>query len=90
MNYEPNDTDWKIGDLVIHDCDAKRPDMLAKVVEKNETKQGMRYRIEYFDKAKNYEQWWNSIKVLHDPKRFDIDTTSIYNTNQEESFKEEP
>jgi len=75
MNYEPNEINWEIGDLVIHDCDAKKPHMLAKVVEKNETKQGLRYRIEYLDNKLNYEKWWNSIKVLHDPKRFNIDTT---------------
>ena len=26
----------------------------------------------YFDKEKNYQQWWNNKECLHDPKRFDI------------------
>ena len=77
MNYTENNIDWKIGDIVIHDADAKCEDCLAKIVEKKETKQGMRYRMLYFDKKKNYEKWWNSMKVLHDPKRFDIDTSKF-------------
>ena len=72
MNYQENNIDWKIGDIVIHDCDAKREDCLAKIVEKKETKQGTRYRMLYFDKKKNYEQWWNDKRFLHDPDRFDI------------------
>lgn len=32
MNYEPNTTCWMPGDLVIHDADAKREDMLMLVL----------------------------------------------------------
>ena len=72
MNYEENNIDWKIGDVIIHDADAKEERMLAKIVEKKETKEGMKYRMIYFDKKKNYETWWNSKEPLHDPKRFGI------------------
>ena len=72
MNYEPNTIDWKIGDLVIHDCDAKSEHMLARIAEKKETKKGMRYRMAYLDDKLNYEEWWNSKESLHDPKRFNL------------------
>ncbi len=32
MIYEPNTTKWTVGALVIHDCDAKRVDMLTRVI----------------------------------------------------------
>jgi hypothetical protein len=32
MIYEPNTTKWTVGTLVIHDCDAKRVDMLMRVM----------------------------------------------------------
>ena len=85
MNYEENNIDWKIGDIVIHDADAKRENCLAKIVEKKETKQGMRYRMLYLDKKKNYQQWWNNKECLHDPKRFNINPK---NQKQDKEDKE--
>mgnify|MGYP001597968412 CR=1 FL=1 len=32
MNYDANTTQWKPGDLVLHDCDAKNATMLMRVV----------------------------------------------------------
>ncbi len=84
MNYEENNIDWNIGDIVIHDADAKDERMLAKIVEKKETKQGIRYRILYFNKENNYERWWNSIRPLHDTKRFGIDISKFIKPNKEE------
>jgi len=72
MNYEPNTTDWKIGDLVLHDYDAKKKHMLAKIVEIKEDKKGKRFRMEYLDKKLNYQEWWNQKDVLHAPERFGI------------------
>ncbi len=35
MNYYPNTRQWQVGDLVIHDYDAKRIDMLMRVIGYN-------------------------------------------------------
>lgn len=81
MNHEPNATVWKMGDLVIHDDDAKRPDMLMKVLSRiaSGPRKGMfRTRYAYPElqpKSWRMKVWINPIEKLHDPKRFAIDTT---------------
>lgn len=72
MNYEANKIDWKIGDLVIHDCDAKSYHMLARVTEIKTTNEDTKYKTEYLDKKLNYQDWWNTKDVLHNPKIFDL------------------
>jgi len=88
MNYEPNTTVWKVGDIVIHDADAKRMNMLMKVIERRQDATGRHLFIcAYIDKQyhmtqkgfneKEYSKWnrWtNSIKSLHNPNRFDFYT----------------
>jgi len=81
MNYEPNTTHWNVGDLVIHDADAKRPEMLMKVIGytpdgRCQTRyaapnrmNGDEHRIKTRRKA---ELWENGIAVLHAPERFGI------------------
>lgn len=74
MLHEPNATAWKAGDLVIHDADAKRPDMLMIVL--GCSRAGV-YRTRYAFPAKQPKSWrrkvWrNSIEALHDPRRFGI------------------
>jgi hypothetical protein len=32
MNYEQNKITWKVGDFVLHDIDAKRPEMIMQVI----------------------------------------------------------
>ena len=81
MNYEANKTQWKVGDLVLHDADAKRPEMLMKVVgyardgrcktkyaEANQMN-GDALRLKMRQKP---EVWENGIRVLHDPARFGV------------------
>lgn len=81
MNYEANKTQWKVGDLVLHDADAKRPEMLMKVVgyardgrcktryaEANQMN-GDALRLKLRQEA---ELWENGISVLHDPARFGV------------------
>lgn len=81
MNYEENKTQWKVGDLVLHDADAKRPEMLMKVIgyakdgrcktryaEPNQMN-GDALRIKMRQKP---EVWENGIRVLHDPARFGV------------------
>lgn len=88
MNYEPNKIDWQIGDLVIHDADAKREDMLMRVVGKL----GPFYRTVYVDPKHPYYGrvkrnrnnclkfsclvFGNQKEVLHDPARFGIKTAA--------------
>lgn len=72
--YLPNTTSWNIGDLVIHDCDAKRPDMLMVVI--GCSRAGV-YRTRYAFPKLQPRQWrtkvWrNTAEHLHDPRRFGI------------------
>lgn len=70
MNYEPNTQQWFRGDAVIHDADAKRPDMLMRVI--GYTKDGL-IRTIYVDTAKHGRTvYQNELKYLHDPRRFEI------------------
>jgi hypothetical protein len=76
MNYEPNTRVWKPGDLVIHDCDAKRTDMLMRVIR---YLPDGRCQTEYVDN-KLAKRWGkgtrskllNRLDVLHDPNRFGL------------------
>lgn len=83
MNHEANTVAWKMGDLVIHDDDAKRADMLMKVISRiaSGPRKGM-FRTRYAypqhqPKVWRTKVWVNSIEKLHDPKRFGIDTTRV-------------
>lgn len=73
MNYEENKIEWKVGDKVIHDADAKRVGMLM-IVKHIGLKTGL-IETKYLDMdnsdlpAKSY---LNDKKFLHDPKRFNI------------------
>ena len=72
--HVPNTTVWRPGDLVVHDCDAKRADMLMLVLGCN--RQGI-YRTRYAFPERQPRPWqrkiWrNTIESLHDPRRFGI------------------
>jgi hypothetical protein len=72
--HESNTTEWKPGDLVIHDDDAKRPDMLMVVLGRS--KAGI-YRTRYAfpdqqPKPWRRKVWRNTVESLHDPRRFGI------------------
>jgi hypothetical protein len=72
MNYEPNKIDWKQGDIVIHDGDAKTVEMLMVVKGKMKTKD--KYLTTYIDQKRNGKKVYDNRKdVLHDPKRFKIE-----------------
>lgn len=89
MNYGPNTINWKVGDIVIHDADAKIAGMLMKVVETG-CDFGM-VRTEYVEDCTAHKYsvlpreelpyYLNDIKYLHDPLLFGIDisdTNDIY------------
>ncbi len=91
MNYEANKTQWKVGDLVLHDADAKRPEMLMKVIgyardgrcktryaEANQMN-GDALRIKMRRKP---EVWENGISVLHDPARFGVNVVPPHEKGQ--------
>ncbi len=72
--HEPNTIQWKPGDLVIHDSDAKRSDMLMIVLGHDATSV---FRTRYaFPWAQprpwRRKIWRNTVEWLHDPARFDI------------------
>lgn len=72
--HEPNTRQWKSGDLVIHDSDAKRADMLMIVLGQDAA--GV-FRTRYaFPWAQprpwRRKIWRNTVEWLHDPARFGI------------------
>lgn len=84
MNYEPNTRHWEPDELVIHDADAKTPDMLMRVI--GYTPNGM-VETEYADPVRRAEwkrrfkrerdrKLLNAIGYLHDPARFGIQVTT--------------
>ncbi len=75
MNYEENNINWQIGELVIHDADKKVEHMLMKVIGINITEKETIYKTRYLFANNLCNQrmiWSNDKKFLHDPKRFDI------------------
>jgi len=72
--HDPNTRTWKPGDLVIHDSDAKRTDMLMIVLGQDAA--GV-FRTRYaFPWAQprpwRRKMWRNTVEWLHDPARFGI------------------
>lgn len=79
-NCEPNKIIWSVGDLVIHDADAKTQKMLMRVVD---TLEDGRIKTRYINTAGGKPYYLNSIEVLHDPAMFGIDTHSQSFTEEE-------
>jgi hypothetical protein len=72
--YPANTRLWQVGDLVIHDADAKRADMLMVVIGSN--RRGI-YRTRYAfpdeqPRSWRHKVWHNTLAPLHDPTRFGI------------------
>ena len=72
--HVPNATQWRVGDFVIHDSDAKRADMVMVVI--GCSRQGI-YRTRYAfpeeqPRAWRRKVWRNRVESLHDPARFCI------------------
>lgn len=68
MNYPQNTTHWNIGDLVLHDADAKEPRMFMRVT--GYTREGL-VLTKYIDPTRNGKNTWkNDIKYLHAPDKF--------------------
>jgi hypothetical protein len=73
-NYEDNITHWQVGDLVIHRADAKKPEMLMKVVGYTPTGLCITEYINknYLPVMKLKQKYTNEIKYLLDPKAFGL------------------
>ena len=98
MNYKANEIDWNIGDIIIHDADAKRENMLMEVIEKkHDTNKTHRYVCAYINERYfrelyglsykafvKWNKWENSINPLHDTKRFNLNTPTKKNKKENE------
>jgi hypothetical protein len=73
MLYEPNTHHWEVGDLVIHDCDAKQPYMLMRVVGYGRDGLCKTRYIEPKRLSRMRGCFRNELRFLHDPKRFNIE-----------------
>jgi hypothetical protein len=71
MNYEANTCQWRVGDIVIHDGDAKEPKMLMRVT--GELEDG-RCTTRYLHPGQPRKFYENDIAELHDPAQFGIST----------------
>ena len=70
MNYDPNQTKWVLGDVVIHDADAKQPAMLMIVVGvRSDDHVYTRYAYGHVDE----QVYCNHRELLHDPARFGLE-----------------
>jgi hypothetical protein len=77
--HPPNATEWQIGDLVIHDADAKRADMLMIVTGRSRNgivRTGYLFP-ETMSRDWRRKVWRNTIDSLHDPQRFGIATQNL-------------
>jgi hypothetical protein len=68
-NYDKNTIQWRKGDIVIHDADAKSPKMLMKVI--GYTRDGL-VKTQYVNRELKRTIWKNEIGNLHSPEIFDI------------------
>lgn len=70
--HAPNAMQWRVGDFVIHDLDAKRADKVMVVI--GCSRQGV-YRTRHSlpeeqPRAWRRKVWSNTVESLHDPARF--------------------
>ena len=84
MNFEKNTKDWNVGDIVIHDSDSKKIQMLMRVVDVTGLHKRKIYKTEYINEdTKKQTKMFHSRKfsnykdVLHDPTEFYLDITQI-------------
>jgi len=82
MNYEPNTRQWNVGDLVLHDADAKRPEMLMRVIGYSRDGECETQYVTRLPMNGNPRRVWkNGISVLHNPSRFGVIAVPPSETN---------
>jgi len=78
--HEPNMTQWSSGGLVIHDAGAKRAEMLMIVIGQDAS--GVYRTRDAFPWAQprpwRRKVWRNTVEWLHDPERFGICVTRLF------------
>ena len=82
MNYTPNTTKWIPGDLVLHDADAKSPEMLMRVLGyagdgRCVTVYANKNKINGDHHRRKPARWKNPISHLHDPERFGVSIEGV-------------
>lgn len=74
MNYPPNTRHWQPGDLVLHDADAKRAEMLMVVLGYDRKSGWCRTKYlhpGYYDGMRKAAML-NELRFLHDPAMFGV------------------
>jgi hypothetical protein len=69
MNYEENTIQWRIGDIVIHDADAKEPRLFMRI--DGFTLDGLAM-CRYVNPNQGQGIYKNRLASLHDPSRFGL------------------
>jgi hypothetical protein len=90
--YKANRVEWKTGDYVIHDSDAKRADMLMVVIGRSRDG-GFRTRYAFpseLPRSWPRRVWRNTIDPLHDPRRFGIDVPAMQSPPASSSTRATP
>ena len=90
--YEANRVEWKTGDYVIHDSDAKQADMLMVVIGRSRDG-GFRTRYAFpseLPRSWRRRVWRNTIDPLHDPRRFGIDVPAMQSPPASSSIRATP
>ncbi len=82
MIHEANTTRWKPRDMVLHDADAKRPEMLMTVLGYNQdgrcrTCYATANQVNGDERRDRPRVWENPIAALHDPARFGIPANNM-------------
>lgn len=70
MNYEANTTHWQKGNIVIHDADAKKANMLMLVI--GYTRDGL-VKTQYLNPQFKRIVYKNEPQFLHNPARFGME-----------------
>lgn len=78
MNYTPNTKRWQVGDVVIHDADAKMLKMLMRVVGLDVENDLVMTEYIVDDRPNRRNRIMkNDFRVLHDPAMFNLDTRLV-------------
>lgn len=92
MPYIPNTTRWSPGDLVIHSADAKRPDMLMRVIGYDDADMCQTEYVDQSDPGRavfgrgRNSTLFNKIDHLLDPKDFNIATQGDISVTHSDFF----
>lgn len=76
MNYTPNTRRWQVGDIVIHDADAKNAKMLMRVIGYDAVTGECITAYLYPKYILGMDKpCTNDIRYLHDPAKFGLSVT---------------